>query len=83
MTENERVKAFQAAVQAASNEFKVGIGGCGCCGSPYIVVYDEDGCCGSPHIVVYDEDGDCVSEGAFDGTFYPQADVHTPATPEA
>jgi hypothetical protein len=43
MTQEERIAAFRAEVQAACDRWQMGIGGCGCCGSPYITIRDSNG----------------------------------------
>lgn len=47
----DRKEKFIAALTVLSNEYRCVIGGCGCCGSPYV---DEEG---NPGEYTYKEDG--------------------------
>lgn len=40
MTQEERIAAFRAEVQAVCDKWQMGIDGCGCCGSPWITIRD-------------------------------------------
>lgn len=40
MTEKEKLKAFLKDLTALSEAYDLWIGGCGCCGSPYIMTGD-------------------------------------------
>lgn len=41
-TTEENTKAFLAGLSELSRKYGVGIGGCGCCGSPFITSQDKD-----------------------------------------
>ena len=42
MTKEERIKKFVQGLFELAKETGIAVGGCGCCGSPYLIDLDED-----------------------------------------
>ena len=38
---NARMEAFLEELKNLTEKYKIGIGGCGCCGSPYLIDFEE------------------------------------------
>jgi hypothetical protein len=58
MSREDDVKAFLAELSQLSNKYGVGIGGCGCCGSPFLVKHHKGSSCGGYE--VSDDEGKLV-----------------------
>lgn len=39
---NNRLKCFLSELSELTNKYEIAIGGCGCCGSPYIIDFKKE-----------------------------------------